>query len=77
MDHVDHNTPDLKVHGRRDFHGREGVVLRDQIQFVIFLLDPLDGKLAVEDGHDNSFVPGFQGTVHDEDVPGLNPGINH
>ena len=77
FDHVRHNPPHLEVVLLGDFDGREGGVVRHQVETAVFEMDALEGELPVDEADRNLVVGGLQRLVDHHDVAVLDAHAGH
>ena len=77
FDHVRHNPPHLEVVLLGDFDGREGGVVRHQIEMAVFEMDALKGELAVDKTDRNLIVGGLERLIYHHDVAVLDAHTGH
>ena len=77
MDYVFDDAPDFKLHVGID--GLRGVVLvfGDEGDRAVLEADAFDGEFAVDMGDDDIFVGRLGGAVHDQEIAGVDAGVDH
>ena len=77
MDYVFDDAPDFQLHIATDGAGGVFLVLGDQGDGAVLEADAFDGEFAVDVGDDDVFVGRLGGAIHDQEIAGVDAGIDH
>lgn len=77
MDYVLDDAPDFQLHIGAEGLGAIVFVFGHQGDLAAAQADAFDGEFAVEVGDDDVFIFGLGGAIHDQEVAGVDAGVDH
>jgi hypothetical protein len=77
VEYVAHHTPNNQFVSVPDLQRREGWVLGHQSNNTGLSVQPLNGKVLVDEGNYYVVVPGLYRSVNDQNITGIYASINH